>query len=94
VVLAARGYPDAPIAGSVIRGVDQDFGPNVAIFHAGTSRKPDGTLTAAGGRVLNVCALGPTFEVARDRAYEAIAKIDWPGGYNRTDIGWRAVGRA
>jgi phosphoribosylamine--glycine ligase len=94
VVLAARGYPDAPVAGSVIRGVDQDFGPNVAIFHAGTSRKPDGTLTAAGGRVLNVCALGPTFEVARDRAYEAIAKIDWPGGYNRTDIGWRAVGRA
>jgi phosphoribosylamine--glycine ligase len=94
VVLAARGYPNSPIPGSVIRGADQDFGPNVAIFHAGTARRPDGTLTAAGGRVLNICALGTTFEVARQRAYEAIGKIDWPGGYNRTDIGWRAAGRA
>lgn len=93
VVMAARGYPDSPIPGSVIRRADQDFGGHVVVFHAGTSRGQDGQLKAAGGRVLNVCALGPTVVEARERAYEAIAKIDWPGGFYRTDIGWRAVGR-
>jgi phosphoribosylamine--glycine ligase len=93
VVLAARGYPDSPIPGSVIRGADQDFGPDVVVFHAGTARKADGALTASGGRVLNVCALGPSLEAARDRAYEAVRRIDWPGGFHRSDIGWRAAGR-
>jgi phosphoribosylamine--glycine ligase len=93
VVLAARGYPDSPIPGSVIRGLEQDFGRGVAIFHAGTARKNDGAFTAAGGRVLNVCALGVDIADARERAYEAIRKIDWPGGFHRSDIGWRALER-
>jgi phosphoribosylamine--glycine ligase len=90
VVLAADGYPDSPQTGSVIRGADADFGPHVVVFHAGTAMV-EGGLTAAGGRVLNVCARGATLEVARERAYAAIARIDWPGGFHRTDIGWRAL---
>ena len=91
VVLAAKGYPDSPLEGSVIRGADQDFGPHVQVFHAGTRKREDGTLVAAGGRVLNVCAYGADIAEARARAYEAIAKIDWPGGFHRSDIGWRAL---
>jgi phosphoribosylamine--glycine ligase len=91
VVLAARGYPDAPEKGSVIRGADQDFGEDVTVFHAGTARRADGALIASGGRVLNVCARGETLGIARGRAYAAIARIDWPEGFHRTDIGWRAL---
>ena len=91
VVMAAKGYPDSPLEGSVIRGADQDFGPHVQVFHAGTRKRDDGTLVAAGGRVLNVCAYGADIAEARTRAYDAIARIDWPGGFNRTDIGWRAL---
>jgi phosphoribosylamine--glycine ligase len=91
VVMAAKGYPDSPLEGSVIRGADQEFGPHVQVFHAGTRKREDGTLVAAGGRVLNVCAYGSDIAEARARAYEAIARIDWPGGFNRTDIGWRAL---
>ncbi|MBT9471092.1 MAG: phosphoribosylamine--glycine ligase [Pseudomonadota bacterium] len=91
VVLAADGYPESPVGGSIIRGAEQDFGEDVVVFHAGTSRDPDGVLRAAGGRVLNVCARGATLQEARDKAYGAIARIDWPGGFHRTDIGWRAL---
>jgi len=91
VVLAARGYPDAPESGSVIRGAEQGFGPEVEVFHAGTARRADGALVAAGGRVLNVCARGETLAQARQRAYAAAAQIDWPGGFYRSDIGGRAV---
>jgi phosphoribosylamine--glycine ligase len=91
VVLAARGYPMAPQGGSVIRGAEQDFGEHVVVFHAGTARRGDGALTAAGGRVLNVCALGKDLAEARARAYATIAGIDWPEGFHRTDIGWRAL---
>jgi phosphoribosylamine--glycine ligase len=91
-VLAARGYPEAPQPGSAIRGAEADFGPDVTVFHAGTRRREDGALVAAGGRVLNVCALGETVAEARQRAYAAVAKIDWPEGFHRTDIGWRALG--
>ena len=94
VVMAAEGYPGTPKAGSAIRGADQDFGPDVVVFHAGTSRDADGTLRAAGGRVLNICALGPDLKAARARAYAAIEKIDWPEGFYRSDIGWRALERA
>jgi phosphoribosylamine--glycine ligase len=93
VVLAARGYPDAPEKGSVIRGAEQDFGDGVVVFHAGTARGSEGVLTAAGGRVLNVCALGESLKEAREKAYAAVARIDWPEGFHRTDIAWRALGR-
>ena len=93
VVMAAKGYPDSPLEGSIIRGAGQDFGPHVQVFHAGTRRRDDGQLVAAGGRVLNICAAGDDIVQARERAYAAIRKIDWPGGFCRTDIGWRAVER-
>jgi phosphoribosylamine--glycine ligase len=91
VVVAARGYPEAPQPGSVIRGAEADFGPDVVVFHAGTKRREDGEIIAAGGRVLNVCALGATVAEARRRAYAAVAQIDWPEGFHRTDIGLRAL---
>jgi len=91
VVYAAKGYPDSPLSGSIIRGAEQDFGRDVIVFHAGTSRGSDGSLRAAGGRVLNVCARGRTLQDARDRAYDAVAGIDWPGGFYRRDIAWRAL---
>ena len=93
VVMAAKGYPDDPLKGTQIKGAEADFGPDVVVFHAGTSRNPDGTLRAVGGRVLNVCARGPDLKTARERAYAAIAGIDWPEGFYRSDIGWRALAR-
>jgi phosphoribosylamine--glycine ligase len=93
VVMAAKGYPDAPQTGSVIRGAEADFGPDVVVFHAGTARRPDGALVAAGGRVLNVCALGDDLEAARAKAYDAVSRIDWAEGYCRRDIGKRVVSR-
>jgi len=92
VVLAAKGYPEAPETGTVIKGADQDFGEDVVVFQAGTERDGDGALIAAGGRVLNVCARGRTLKEARERAYAAVDAIDWPGGFFRRDIGWRALG--
>jgi phosphoribosylamine--glycine ligase len=92
VVMAARGYPDAPQSGSVIRGAEADLGADVTVFHAGTRRREDGALVAAGGRVLNVCAVGETLAEARRRAYAAVAQINWPEGFHRTDIGARAAG--
>jgi phosphoribosylamine--glycine ligase len=91
VVLAAEGYPEAPRTGSVIGGAEADFGPEVVVFHAGTRRGSDDALLAAGGRVLNVCALGADVAEARARAYAAVDRIDWPGGFHRRDIGWRAM---
>lgn len=93
VVLAAQGYPGEPKTGGAIGGVDQDLGEGVVVFHAGTKRDADGALRAAGGRVLNVCALGADLTTARTRAYDAIAKIDFPDGFCRSDIGWRALAR-
>ncbi len=92
VVMAARGYPEAPQAGTVIRGAEADLGPGVTVFHAGTRRRDDGALVAAGGRVLNVCAVGETLAQARQRAYAAVARIDWPESFHRTDIGAKAAG--
>ena len=91
VVLAAQGYPDNPVTGSVIAGAEADFGDEVTVFHAGTARRGDGALIAAGGRALNVCARGPTLATARDLAYRAVDAIDWPGGFHRRDIGWRGL---
>jgi len=94
VVMAAKGYPDSPLSGSIIRGAEQAFGPDVEVFHAGTARDKEGRLTAAGGRVLNICARGKDVTEARARAYAAIGQIDWPGGFYRSDIGWRALARS
>ena len=94
VVLAPDGYPLSPRGGTIISGAEADFGPDVTVFHADTRRGEGGALVAGGGRVLNVCARGATLQEARDRAYAAIARIDWPGGFHRTDIGWRELARA
>jgi phosphoribosylamine---glycine ligase len=93
VVLATEGYPGPAKAGSVIGGLDQDFGEGVVIFQAGTSAGPEGTVLAGSGRALNVCATGADLAEARERAYGAVALIDWPQGFHRTDIGWRALAR-
>lgn len=94
VVLAAEGYPGGYRKGTEIRGLEQAAQvEGVTLFHAGTTRDDSGALRAAGGRVLNVCASGCDLAEARDRAYEAIGRIDWPEGFCRKDIGWRALAR-
>jgi phosphoribosylamine--glycine ligase len=92
VVLATRGYPVDYERGSVIDGAEGLDLPNLKVFHAGTKRDGE-RLIANGGRVLNVTALGKDVAEARDRAYAAIAAIDWPEGFCRSDIGWRAIAR-
>ena len=91
VVMAAKGYPGAYEKGSVIAGVEEaDALPGVKVFHAGT-KEQDGALLANGGRVLNVTATGATVREAVARAYDGVAAIDWPEGFYRKDIGWRAL---
>jgi phosphoribosylamine--glycine ligase len=93
VVMAAKGYPGAYEKGTPITGVAQaDALENVKVFHAGTASK-EGGIVSAGGRVLNVTARGQDVAAAQARAYEAIGRIDWPGGFYRADIGWRAISR-
>jgi phosphoribosylamine---glycine ligase len=93
VVMAAKGYPGNYAKGSVIEGLDAAAQvEGVEIFHAGT--KADGKrILANGGRVLNACARGKTVAQAQQRAYSAIDKINWPDGFCRHDIGWRAIAR-
>ena len=93
VVMAAQGYPGDYSKGSVIGGLDAAASvEDVEIFHAGTRADGD-RIVAAGGRVLNVCALGKTVAQAQARAYQAVDRIEWPEGFCRRDIGWRAVAR-
>ncbi|HXL98837.1 MAG TPA: phosphoribosylamine--glycine ligase [Rhizomicrobium sp.] len=93
VVMATKGYPGAHEKGSEIRNLDAAAAiEGVQIFHAGTARR-DGKLLAVGGRVLNVTALGRDVAQAQSRAYRAVDLIDWPQGFCRRDIGWRAIGR-
>lgn len=94
VVMAPKGYPDAPVGGTVIEGAEADFGPDVVVFHAGTSRNEAGELIGGTGRVLNVCARGADLAEARERVYDAISKINWPGGFYRSDIAWRELARS
>ena len=92
VVLASEGYPGHYEKGKVILGVeDAEALRDVMVFHAGTTHNADGELVTAGGRVLNVVALGDTFEEARERAYEACELINFEGKQFRTDIGKRAA---
>jgi phosphoribosylamine--glycine ligase len=95
VVMAAKGYPGAYEKGSVIRGLDLAPGnsDDVQVFHAGTKAGPNGEILANGGRVLNVTAMAPSIKEAQALAYTAVDKIDWPEGFCRRDIGWRAVGK-
>ncbi len=91
VVMAAKGYPGAYEKGTEIRGIDAaDAIAGVKVFHAGTSAA-DGKLLAVGGRVLGVTALAPTIREAQVKAYQAVDAIDWPGGFCRRDIGFRAL---
>ena len=91
VVMAAKGYPGAYEKGSVIAGLAAAAQvADVEIFHAGT-RAEGGEILANGGRVLNVCARGKSVAEAQKRAYEAVDRIDWPDGFCRRDIGWRAI---
>jgi len=87
VVMAAKGYPWQPLAGTVIDGIAAAEALGVTVFHAGTRRNDAGQLVAAGGRVLNVTALGHDISEARALAYAAIRKIRWDGGQYRRDIG-------
>ncbi|MCS5606835.1 MAG: phosphoribosylamine--glycine ligase [Alphaproteobacteria bacterium] len=93
VVMAAKGYPGEYAKGSEIRGVEAaEAAIGVSVLHAGTVR--DGNrLLANGGRVLGVTAQGADIREARDRAYQGVNAIDWPDGFYRRDIGWRALDR-
>jgi phosphoribosylamine---glycine ligase len=93
VVMAAKGYPGPVEKGSEIRGVaEAEALADVIVFHAGTKQEGE-RLLANGGRVLAVTATGRTVGEAQSRAYAAAARIEWPEGFRRGDIGWRAVAR-
>jgi phosphoribosylamine--glycine ligase len=93
VVMAAKGYPGPYEKGTEIKGLDEAAAdPDVEIFHAGTKRE-GGKILATGGRVLGITARGKDIGEAQARAYAAVDRITWPGGFCRRDIGWRAVGR-
>ena len=91
VVIAAGGYPGSYAKGDAISGIARaEALPGVTVYHAGTAMR-DGSLVTAGGRVLNVTALAPTFAAARDRAYEAVRLISFDGAFCRSDIAVRAL---
>jgi phosphoribosylamine--glycine ligase len=92
-VLAARGYPEKPERGAAIR-IPQDLGPNVLVFHAGTALDAGGTLTTAGGRVLNVTGLGTDVPAAARASAVACERIAFDGKTWRRDIAWRELQRA
>jgi phosphoribosylamine--glycine ligase len=92
VVIAAAGYPDTPVSGAPIGGIEAAESAGTLVFHAGTALSA-GRLVSAGGRVLNVTATGATVEEARRRAYEAVERIEFDGGQYRGDVA-AAVGVA
>ncbi|XP_021720789.1 phosphoribosylamine--glycine ligase-like [Chenopodium quinoa] len=93
VVMASNGYPGSYKKGTVISNIEEaeKAAPSVKVFHAGTALDSEGNLVAVGGRVLGITAKGDDLQEARDRAYQAIEKINWPEGFYRQDIGWRAL---
>jgi phosphoribosylamine---glycine ligase len=90
VVLAAKGYPEDPETGVEIRGLSEAEATGALVFHAGTALR-EGSLVSAGGRVLAVTATAAGVTDARDRAYEAVARIDFPGAQYRSDIAYAAA---
>jgi len=95
VIMAANGYPGSYKKGTVIRGLDEAAKiENAIVFHAGTDKNAAAEIIATGGRVLAVTAVGSSIAEAQSRAYRAIEKIEWPEGFCRRDIGWRAVGKS
>ncbi|MEQ8505081.1 MAG: phosphoribosylamine--glycine ligase [Rhodospirillales bacterium] len=93
VVMAAKGYPGKYQKGTEIKGLEAAGAvEDVVVFHAGTAEQ-DGKTLATGGRVLGVTALGKDVKEAQARAYQAVDLIDWPEGFCRRDIGWRAIKR-
>ncbi|KAG0555806.1 hypothetical protein KC19_11G004600 [Ceratodon purpureus] len=95
VVMAANGYPGKYVTGTRIKNLDgaEVVVPGVKIFHAGTTMNSENDLVSAGGRVLGVTAVGKDIADAQRKAYIAVDQIDWPEGFCRRDIGWRAVSR-
>ncbi len=92
VVMASRPYPETPISGDVISGLDA-VPPDAKVFHAGTALDAAGNVISAGGRVLCVTALGASVADAQRRAYAGVNAIGWTHEFHRSDIGWRAVAR-
>ena len=94
VVIASGGYPGNYVKGKMIQGLDEVAKmPDVKVFHAGTRLEPGGMIVTDGGRVLGVTALGDTLADAKARAYEAVAKINFPGAFYRKDIADKALGK-
>ncbi|KAI4296178.1 hypothetical protein L6164_036157 [Bauhinia variegata] len=93
VVMASKGYPGSYEKGTLIENLEEaeHVTPGIKIFHAGTAYDSEGRFVATGGRVLGVTAKGTDLQEARDRAYHAVEEINWPGGFYRRDIGWRAL---
>lgn len=92
VVMASKPYPEAPVTGEVIEGLDA-VPTDVKVFHAGTARDAQGHVVSAGGRVLCVTALGDDVADAQRRALAGVDAIHWPHAFHRHDIGWRAIAR-
>ena len=92
VVMASKGYPGSYEKNTPIKGIEAAEATGALVFHAGTAMR-DGQLVATGGRVLNITALGSNVGEAQKRAYAGIDALDWPNGFCRRDIGWRAVAR-
>jgi phosphoribosylamine--glycine ligase len=92
VVMAAKPYPEAPITGDVISGLDTVPG-TAKVFHAGTALDADGRVVSAGGRVLCVAALGSSVSDAQRNAYAGVDAVSWANEFHRNDIGWRAIAR-
>ena len=92
VVMAARPYPETPVTGEVISGLDA-VPPTAKVFHAGTALDAAGNVLSAGGRVLCVAALGESVSAAQANAYAGVDAIHWASEFHRSDIGWRAIER-
>ena len=92
VVMAARPYPETPVTGEVISGLDA-VPPTAKVFHAGTALDAAGNVLSAGGRVLCVAALGESVSAAQANAYAGVKAIAWASEFHRSDIGWRAIER-